>query len=254
MVAGYSDGLRNSPEDVSREGVRGDVRIDTYRLRAPVRGRRTSILERGGEVEFPSVCSLVPVMDVIVDGPQCSVISPLVNGLPLQEAADGDGHRLADLMLSAAETLGALHAAGTIHGALLPQMFTVVDGRVMVRGTGVTSALHRHGLHLSDETLRLVRAPELRVDTRPTPQSDLYSLGVVVYLALLGATPGEGCEWSVIEALLFWMRSLCAPSEIAPAVDRAWDAILIRLLHPDLARRYGTAADLIRDLHILRRG
>lgn len=88
-------------------------------------------------------------------------------------------------------------------------------------------------------------APEqLAVDPPPLDvRADVYALGVVLYECLAGRSPYPNSD--SLEGLLQSTREVVpAP----PAVDRELDAIVLRALEKDRAKRYSSVDDLARDL------
>jgi formylglycine-generating enzyme len=76
-------------------------------------------------------------------------------------------------------------------------------------------------------------APEYSLGSSPTPQSDVYSLGVLAYEMLTGVVP---------------CASFPPPSEIHSDIPSYWDELLHTCLHSEISQRYPSALELYRDL------
>lgn len=115
------------------------------------------------------------------------------HGTPRAGGVDlGDEHVLFQCLSGLASALGALHVAGLVHGFIIPQHVQVVVKRGQLAGVWLAEA----GSHLlvSAQSARAYRrflAPEVRAGARPTPASDLYSLGAVLLDAAEGTAAGS---------------------------------------------------------------
>jgi WD40 repeat protein len=91
-------------------------------------------------------------------------------------------------------------------------------------------------------------APEVLRGRREswTPAVDQYALGVVLYELLTGRTPFAG----PLEAVIALHRTLDPerPSRLSPAVPRDLEAVCLKCLEKDPARRYADCAALADDL------
>jgi non-specific serine/threonine protein kinase/serine/threonine-protein kinase len=218
----------------------------------------------------------------------------LVKGLPIDEFCDtrklSTEERL-QLFIAVCEAVQHAHQKGVIHRDLKPSnvLVTEQDGRPQPKiiDFGIAKAL---GLHLTEKTYitqagvplgtAAYMSPEqaessgIDVDTR----SDIYSLGVILYLLLVGRIPIEPSEYG-IHAFMYKLGSgdtqTPRPSvrfdslgEYRDAVADARrtssdhlrrklsgdiDWIVMKALEPNRARRYETPAAFVSDIeHFLR--
>ncbi|MFJ4986147.1 serine/threonine-protein kinase [Streptomyces sp. NPDC088732] len=144
-------------------------------------------------VEHPNV---VKVYDVAMADGNPWIVMELVRGLTLADVLDAEGpmapRRAADIGSKVLAALRVAHAAGVLHRDVKPGNVLIGnDGRVVLSDFGIamiegTSALTRTGeLVGSPEFL----APERALGRRPGPASDLWSLGVLLYVAVEGGSP-----------------------------------------------------------------
>ncbi|AXK36239.1 serine/threonine protein kinase [Streptomyces armeniacus] len=143
-------------------------------------------------IDHPSV---VTVHDVVVEDGQPWIVMELVKGRSLgDQLTEGtlgarDAARIGLAVLGA---LGAAHEAGVLHRDVKPD--NVLLGRydrVVLTDFGIAQVEGEQGL---TETGAFVGSPEFispeRVlGQRPGPESDLWSLGVVLYAAMEGVSP-----------------------------------------------------------------
>jgi serine/threonine-protein kinase len=150
------------------------------------------------------------------------------------------------------------HQALVIHRDLKPtNILVTADGVPKLLDFGIAKLLgpdadgHETVLHAMTSSYA---SPEQLRGERVTTASDVYSLGVVLYLLLAGCLPHDLRGLSPGDA----ERRVCdtdppRPSERA-AGDHArelrgdLDNILLKALHRDATRRYGSAAELSEDL------
>ena len=103
--------------------------------------------------------------------------------------------RLAQLLANVASTLSGLHEAGFVHGDLKPAHVRVPsEGRAVVLDLG--AAVARGGAETNAVGLTPeYAAPEVLAGARPTPASDLFSLGALAWSVATGGPPvarGDG--------------------------------------------------------------
>jgi serine/threonine-protein kinase len=83
-------------------------------------------------------------------------------------------------------------------------------------------------------------APETVRGGRATPASDLYSLGLVAYEALVGAPAFDLAGCSVYEAL----ERVAHPSIALERIPPSWRPFLEVALEADVAQRFQTASEM----------
>ena len=78
---------------------------------------------------------------------------------------------------------------------------------------------------------------------RPTPQSDIYSLGVLLFELCAGSTPFEGMGFHALSSAV-QMRDAPLLTEVVPTVDPRLATIVARCLSRDPGARYASAQEL----------
>ncbi|HSD22369.1 MAG TPA: serine/threonine-protein kinase [Anaeromyxobacter sp.] len=90
-------------------------------------------------------------------------------------------------------------------------------------------------------------APELIRGGPPTPQSDVFALGAVIFELLTNARAFPGRDVNEVGQRILAGR-LRAPSEVRPELPFELDALVLRCLAPDPQERFASAADVAREI------
>jgi TolB-like protein/Tfp pilus assembly protein PilF len=143
--------------------------------------------------------------------------------------------------------LAAVHAARLVHGDVKAQnVMREQGGRIVLMdfGAGRTQGADAAGVAGTPMYL----APEVLAGEPPTIQSDLYSLGVLLFHLLTRAYPYTGVDVDGLrdahaDGERRWLRDLRPelPSELVQVIERTLEA--------DPARRFGSAGEMERALH-----
>ncbi|MEJ7796979.1 MAG: protein kinase [Solirubrobacteraceae bacterium] len=149
-----------------------------------------------------------------------------------------------------ARALSAAHASLIVHRDVKPQNVLVDDeGVAKVTDFGIARSLAQEGLTADGRVLGTTDyvSPEQALGHVVSGQSDLYSLGVVIFEMLTGDVPFKG-ENQVAVAMKHVREELPDVQVRRPEVSAALAAVVDRATVKELDRRYPDAATLISDL------
>lgn len=151
-----------------------------------------------------------------------------------------------------AAALDAAHAAGVVHRDLKSSnVMLVPTAEGSVRGVVTDFGLARlaespdHSLSRDVELLGSppYMAPEQVQGGEITPQTDVYSFGIVLYEAMTGELPFVS-ESPMTTALMRLTRMPKNPRELAPSLDARWEFVILKCLEREPANRFARAGDV----------
>jgi serine/threonine-protein kinase len=181
------------------------------------------------------------------------VASEYVRGMNLKErlrrAASFPLAVAVDIAIVIAEALEFAHERGIAHGDLRAQNILIsVEGQVKVTDFGLGRVLTSSEGERFPSLRRVpYMSPEVAEGKPPTPASDIYSLGVILYEMLTAILPFEG-DTSISVALKLARDPAVSPSRINTGVPPALDGIVLKAMQKDPARRYRSIGAMLKDL------
>lgn len=162
--------------------------------------------------------------------------------LPLQQVID-----IMEQILSAVATA---HAHNIIHRDLKPQNILIDEqGNAKITDFGIAVALSEHTMTQTNTILGSVHylSPEQARGSMATKQSDIYSLGIILYEMLTGSVPFKG-ETAVSIALKHFQNEIPSVRDFDADIPQALENVVLRATAKDPRDRYATVADMASDL------
>ncbi len=195
--------------------------------------------------------NIVTVHDVGSDGPTHYIVMEFVEGTDLKRIIKTDGAlpiaRALNLAIQICGGIGFAHRAGLVHADVKPQNILVTkDDVVKVTDFGIAQAL-------SDtqpgEKQQVVWgsphyfAPEQARGEKPTPASDVYSIGIVLFEMVTGRLPYTGANQQEL-ALAHIRDRIPMVTEFNPNVPESLARIVYKTMSKEPASRYRMADQL----------
>ena len=197
---------------------------------------------------------IVTVIDAGEDENTPFIVFEFVDGETLKERIRRCG-RLAipesiAYAIEIARALGAAHERGIVHRDIKPQNVLIdPEGSAKVTDFGIARSLTEEGLTADGRVLGTTDyvSPEQALGHAVTGQSDIYSLGIVLFEMLTGDVPFRG-DNQVAVAMRHVREELPDVQMVRPEVSAALAAVVDRATAKDLNRRYLDASSLVADL------
>jgi serine/threonine-protein kinase len=183
-----------------------------------------------------------------------------LEGVTLKDLIKNKGALPVPVGLRIAKQMGqgleAAHAQGVVHRDIKPQNMLILpetgDLKIMDFGIARVNAVK------TDEASGLTTAgtvmgtpdymsPEQAQGLNADFRSDIYSLGIVLYEVFTGALPFTGD--TMMQIVLSHIRTPPPPPrQRNPRIPERLEAVILKAVEKDPARRYQTVADLLEDL------
>lgn len=203
--------------------------------------------------------NIVTVHDVGQDGSIHYIVMELIEGSDLKKIIRADApftlDRSLDIVIKICAGIGYAHRAGLVHADVKPQNILLIDqDNIKVTDFGIAQALAATN---PGERLKVVWgsphyfSPEQAQGRYPTPASDVYSIGIVLFEMLTGRLPFMGGDQQDLA-----MAHIKEPPphlmDFNPQLPEALDKIIQKVLAKEPSARYRMADQLGRILESYR--
>src|SRR5579859_4590837 len=197
---------------------------------------------------------IVGVIDAGEDDGRPYIVFEYVEGETLKERIRRHGRleipEAVAYSIEIARALGAAHARHIVHRDVKPQNVLIDDeGSAKVTDFGIARTMNEEGLTADGRVLGTTDyvSPEQALGHHVTGQSDLYSLGVVLYEMLTGELPYRG-ENQVAVAMKHVRETVPDVRRLRPEVSAALAAVIERATAKELPQRYADDDEMVADL------
>lgn len=148
------------------------------------------------------------------------------------------------------DALEHAHQNQIIHRDIKPHNIMISKlGRIKVTDFGIARAVTTATITQTGSVLGSVHyfSPEHAKGANAGEQSDLYSLGIVLYQMVTGKLPFSG-ETPVSVALKHLQETFEEPRQVNPMIPQSVENVILRALRKSQVERYATASEMLQDL------
>ena len=232
--------------DVAVKVLRGDLANDEKFVR---RFQREAL--SASSLTHPNI---VEVYDVGEDHGQYYIVMEYVEGRHLKDLIKKRGKltlsEVIDIMLQITDGMSVAHDSYIIHRDIKPQNIMILEnGLVKIMDFGIAMAMNSTQLTQTNSVMGSVHylPPEQANGKGSTLQSDIYSMGIVMYELLTGKLPYKG-DNAVEIALKHLKEPLPSIREELPNIPQSVENIIIKATAKNPKNRYTDAREMHNDL------
>ena len=226
--------------------LRGDLSNDEKFLR---RFQREAL--SASSLSHPNI---VEVYDVGEDNGQYYIVMEYIEGKHLKQLIKKRGKltipEVIDIMTQIAEGIAHAHDSYIIHRDIKPQNIMILEnGLVKITDFGIAMAMNATQLTQTKSVMGSVHylPPEQASGKGSTIQSDIYSMGILMYELLTGALPYKG-DNAVEIALKHLKEPLPSIREYLPNIPQSIENIILKSTAKNPKNRYTDAREMCEDL------
>ena len=202
-----------------------------------------------GKLSHPHI---VKILDAVMEGDTNYMVMEYVEGSTLEQYAEVDNllpiSTIAEITYKCCKALEYAQYQGVIHRDIKPANILLQgETNIKISDFGSAAIQNQQTTQVSGVGSPAYMSPEQIKEMPLTHQTDVYSLGVVMYKLLTGKLPFDAANnYSMIYQILNIEPP--PPSTFRPEIPQELDAIVRRAMEKDTARRYQTWDEFARDL------
>ena len=232
--------------NVAVKVLRGDLATDEKFVR---RFQREAL--SASSLSHPNI---VEVYDVGEDNGSYYIVMEYIDGKHLKQLLKKRGNltltEVVDIMLQVTDGMSAAHDSYIIHRDIKPQNIMILEnGLIKITDFGIAMALNSTQLTQTNSVMGSVHylPPEQASGKGATIQSDVYSMGILMYELLTGSLPFKG-DNAVEIALKHIKESVPSVKELLPNIPQSIDNIIMKATAKNVKNRYQDAKEMHDDL------
>ena len=202
------------------------------------------------ELTHPNIVNIYDVGE----GDQPYIVMEHVDGMDLKQYIR-ENHpipyqKAIDIMKQILNGIAYAHKNDVIHRDIKPHNILIdKDGNIKITDFGIAIALSQNSITQTNSLLGSVQyiSPEQARGNVVTKQSDIYSLGIVLYELLTGTVPFEG-ESAVSIALKHFQTPIPSLREFDSRLPQPLENVVLKATAKEPRHRYATVDEMKEDL------
>ena len=202
-----------------------------------------------GKLSHPHI---VKILDAVMEGDVNYMVMEYVEGSTLEQYAEVDNllpiSTIAEITYKCCKALEYAQYQGVIHRDIKPANILLQgETNIKISDFGAAVIQNQQTTQVSGVGSPAYMSPEQVKELPLTHQTDIYSLGVVMYKLLTGKLPFDA---SNNFSMIYQILNIEPPpsSTFRPEVSQELDMIVRRAMEKDTAKRYQTWDEFARDL------
>ena len=202
-----------------------------------------------GKLSHPHI---VRILDAVMEGDTNYVVMEYVEGSTLEQYAEVDNllpiSTIAEIVYKCCKALEYAQYQGVIHRDIKPANILLQGAtNIKISDFGSAAIQNQQTTQVSGVGSPAYMSPEQIKELPLTHQTDIYSLGVVMYKLLTGKLPFDaGNNFSMIYQILNIEPP--PPSTFRPEIPQELDMIVRRAMEKSAVKRYQSWDEFARDL------
>ncbi|HTN95133.1 MAG TPA: serine/threonine-protein kinase [Gallionella sp.] len=202
-----------------------------------------------GKLSHPHIAK---ILDAEMEGDVNYVVMEYVEGTTLEQYAEVDTllpiNTIAEIIYKCCKALEYAQQQGVIHRDIKPANILLQgESEIKISDFGSAAVQNQQTTQVSGVGSPAYMSPEQVKELKLTHQTDIYSLGVVMYKLLTGKLPFDASNnVSMIYHIINIEPS--PPSSFRPETPPDLDKIVLRAMEKDTVKRYQTWEEFANDL------
>ena len=202
-----------------------------------------------GKLSHPHIAK---ILDAVMDDDVNFVVMEYVEGTTLEQYAEVDTllpiNTIAEIIYKCCKALEYAQHQGVIHRDIKPANILLRgESEIKISDFGSAALQNQQSTQVSGVGSPAYMSPEQVKELKLTHQTDIYSLGVVMYKMLTGKLPFDA---SNNVSMIYHIINIDPPppSSFRPETPPELDKIVLRAMEKDTAKRYKTWDEFASDL------